>query len=81
MSAVNPYAPLWGLYFIVFHISRQMTVTYMSSDEVKAATKYAITYQPPYSNGAWKIQCFTNEQDAIEMINFYESCGTPAHFI
>jgi len=53
----------------------------MTIDELKEAMKYSITYQPPYSDGAWKIECFSTEQDAMARIAFYCSCGTPAYFI
>jgi len=40
---------------------------------------FSITYFPPYSNGAPKIQYFNSEADALRMIEFYDECGTYAY--
>jgi len=42
---------------------------------------YCITFQPPYSNGAWVTESYDTEEEAVSMIAFYLSCGTKAKFV
>ena len=42
---------------------------------------YSITFQPPYANGAWKIETYRTKEQAESMIQFYSTCGTQAHFV
>ena len=40
---------------------------------------FSITYTPPYSDGVTRVQYFNTEAEALSMIDFYRSCGTPAY--
>jgi len=42
---------------------------------------YCITFQPPYSNGAWVYETYNTVEQALAMIEFYLSCGTKAKFV
>ena len=42
---------------------------------------YSITYQVPYGNQEWRVQSFSTFESAQRMIDFYISCGSPAHFL
>jgi hypothetical protein len=41
-----------------------------------------ITYQVPYPSAGlleeWRIQSFSSMKEALSMIKFYQSCGSPA---
>jgi hypothetical protein len=42
---------------------------------------FKITFQPPYSNGAWRTQSFNTLAEAQNMIAFYATCGTRARML
>ncbi len=42
---------------------------------------YTITYQTPYNNQEWRTQSFSTLEEALRMIDFYQSCGSPAKLI
>ena len=42
---------------------------------------YQITYQVPYNNQEWRVQSFSTLDEAKRMIEFYQSCGSPAKLI
>lgn len=42
---------------------------------------FTITYQTPYHNQEWRTQSFSTLDEANRMIEFYRSCGSPAHLI
>ena len=41
---------------------------------------YEVTYQTPYSNQEWRSQFFNTKEEAERMVEFYQSCGSPAKF-
>jgi hypothetical protein len=41
---------------------------------------YTITYFRPYSQ-SWNVQAFPTLEEAYRMIDFYRSCGSPAHLL
>jgi len=49
------------------------------------ATVFMIQYQVPYpSEGLleeWRTQSFSSMKEALSMIRFYQSCGSPAKMI
>lgn len=42
---------------------------------------YEVTYQVPYNNQEWRSQYFNTLQEAQAMVEFYQSCGSPAKLI
>jgi hypothetical protein len=42
---------------------------------------YQVSYQVPYGNQEWRVQSFSTLQEAQAMVNFYNSCGSPAKLI
>lgn len=38
-------------------------------------------YQVPYNDCEWRVQWFSTLQEAMSMIDFYKSCGSPAKLI
>ena len=40
-----------------------------------------ITYQSPYNSCQWRTQTFPTLKEAESMVNFYLSCGSPAHIL
>ena len=38
-----------------------------------------IRYQTPYNACEWRSQWFTSLAEAERMVDFYRSCGSPAH--
>lgn len=40
---------------------------------------FVVRYQIPYNDCEWREQVFTTREDAESMVNFYRSCGSPAH--
>lgn len=38
-----------------------------------------IRYQTPYNQCEWRSQWFTTLEEAERMVEFYRSCGSPAH--
>jgi hypothetical protein len=39
---------------------------------------FTIQYQTPYNNCEWRLQSFDTLEEAERMIEFYQSCGSPA---
>lgn len=39
---------------------------------------FEVTYQTPYSNQEWRSQFFNTKEEAERMVEFYQSCGSPA---
>jgi hypothetical protein len=42
---------------------------------------FTITYQTPYNDCEWRYQSFSTLNEAERMIEFYRSCGSPAHLV
>jgi hypothetical protein len=42
---------------------------------------YEVTYQTPYNQCEWRSQYYNNLQEAERMVEFYQSCGSPAKLI
>jgi hypothetical protein len=40
---------------------------------------FAIRYQTPYNACEWRTQTFATREEAERMVDFYRSCGSPAH--
>ena len=38
-----------------------------------------IRYQTPYNHTEWRSQWFPTLEEAQRMVDFYLSCGSPAH--
>jgi len=38
-----------------------------------------VRYQTPYNSCEWRSQWFTSLAEAECMVDFYRSCGSPAH--
>ena len=38
-----------------------------------------VRYQTPYNNCEWRSQWFRTKEEAGSMVDFYRSCGSPAH--
>lgn len=41
--------------------------------------KIEIRYQAPYNGCEWRSQWFNTLNEAQNMVDFYHSCGSPAH--
>jgi hypothetical protein len=41
--------------------------------------RYEVRYQTPYNQCEWRSQWFRTYEEAMRMIEFYISCGSPAH--
>ena len=41
--------------------------------------RYEVRYQVPYNACEWRSQFFRTLQEAERMVDFYRSCGSPAH--
>jgi hypothetical protein len=44
-----------------------------------ALTRYEVRYQTPYNACEWRSQWFPTLAEAERMVEFYRSCGSPAH--
>jgi hypothetical protein len=44
-----------------------------------ALTRYEVRYQVPYNACEWRSQWFSTLAEAERMVEFYRSCGSPAH--
>ena len=44
-----------------------------------ALTRYEVRYQVPYGDCQWRSQWFSTYAEAERMVEFYRSCGSPAH--
>jgi hypothetical protein len=42
---------------------------------------FTIRYQTPYNSCEWRMQTFSTLSEAERMVNFYISCGSPAHLV
>ncbi len=42
-------------------------------------TRYEVRYQVPYNACEWRSQFFRTLEEAERMVDFYRSCGSPAH--
>jgi len=42
---------------------------------------FKIAYQTPYNYCEWREQTFATLDEALRMIDFYQSCGSPAKLI
>ena len=38
-----------------------------------------VRYKTPYGEQQWRSQWFTTKEEAESMVDFYRSCGSPAH--
>ena len=45
----------------------------------KRPMRIEIRYQTPYNNCDWRSQWFPTLEEAQSMVEFYRSCGSPAH--
>lgn len=41
--------------------------------------RYEVRYQTPYNACEWRSQWFKTLDEAERMVEFYRSCGSPAH--
>ena len=46
-----------------------------------ALTRYEVRYQTPYNQCEWRSQWFPTLAEAEAMVDFYRSCGSPAHLV
>jgi len=44
-----------------------------------ALIRYEVRYQTPYNACEWRSQWFATYDEAMRMVDFYRSCGSPAH--
>jgi hypothetical protein len=44
-----------------------------------ALIRYEVRYQVPYNACEWRSQWFPTLEEAERMVDFYRSCGSPAH--
>lgn len=44
-----------------------------------AMIRYEVRYQTPYNACEWRSQWFRTLEEAERMVDFYRSCGSPAH--
>jgi hypothetical protein len=44
-----------------------------------ALIRYEVRYQVPYNQCEWRSQFFSTYEEAERMVEFYRSCGSPAH--
>jgi len=44
-----------------------------------ALIRYEVRYQVPYNACEWRSQWFPTLAEAERMVDFYRSCGSPAH--
>lgn len=40
---------------------------------------FIVRYQTPYNACEWREQRFPTREEAERMVEFYRSCGSPAH--
>ena len=52
-----------------------------SHNHKRPMTRYQIRYQTPYNQQEWRSQWFPTLAEAERMIDFYRSCGSPAHLV
>ena len=51
----------------------------MTSDQTTPMIRYEVRYQVPYNQCEWRSQFFSTLAEAERMVEFYRSCGSPAH--
>ena len=51
----------------------------MTSDQTNPMIRYEVRYQVPYNQCEWRSQWFRTYEEAERMVEFYRSCGSPAH--
>jgi len=44
-------------------------------------TRFEVRYQIPYNDCEWRSQFFSTLEEAKRMVDFYRSCGSPAHLV
>ena len=44
-----------------------------------ALIRYEVRYQVPFNQCEWRSQWFATYDEAMRMVDFYRSCGSPAH--
>jgi hypothetical protein len=42
---------------------------------------FTVLYQTPYNSCEWREQTFSTLDEAERMVQFYISCGSPAHLV
>ena len=42
---------------------------------------FIVRYQIPYNSCEWRTQTFDTLEEAERMVQFYISCGSPAHMV
>ena len=45
----------------------------------KRPMRIEVRYQTPYNHTEWRSQWFPTLEEAESMVDFYRSCGSPAH--
>jgi len=61
---------------VVWYVSTTSILIWLLLTEM-----FTITYQTPYNNCEWRQQTFRTLDEALRMIDFYQSCGSPAKLI
>lgn len=51
----------------------------LTSDQTNPMIRYEVRYQVPYNQCEWRSQWFRTYEEAQRMVEFYRSCGSPAH--
>jgi len=44
-------------------------------------TRFEVRYQTPYNACEWRSQFCSTLEEAQRMVDFYRSCGSPAHLV
>lgn len=52
-----------------------------SLEKVMTSKMYQVSYQIPYNDCEWREQFFNTLEEAQSMVEFYQSCGSPAKLI
>jgi len=47
--------------------------------DLRLMIRYEVRYQTPYNACEWRSQWFPTLAEAERMVDFYRSCGSPAH--
>ena len=52
---------------------------YNTLNSKRPMIRYEVRYQTPYNQCEWRSQWFRTYEEAERMVEFYRSCGSPAH--
>jgi hypothetical protein len=60
-------------------VTRQALYTNHINHRQTQMIRYEVRYQTPYNACEWRSQWFKTLDEAERMVEFYRSCGSPAH--